>query len=135
MSANRPLAEEIAESIGVPLSSCDIMHFADGEINVQINETVRGHHVFIIQPTSKPVNDHLMEVLVMCDALKRASAKTINLVIPYYGYSRQDRKSRSRQPITAKASCRFATNCRCTSCDLYGHSCSTDSGLLQYTCR
>ena len=102
LSANRPLAEEIAESIGVPLSSCDIMHFADGEINVQINETVRGHHVFIIQPTSKPVNDHLMEVLVMCDALKRASAKTINLVIPYYGYSRQDRKSRSRQPITAK---------------------------------
>lgn len=102
LSANRPLAEEIAESIGVPLSSCDIMHFADGEINVQINETVRGHNVFIIQPTSKPVNDNLMEVLIMCDALKRASAKTINLVIPYYGYSRQDRKSRSRQPISAK---------------------------------
>lgn len=102
LSANRPLAEEIATSIGVPLSSCDIMHFADGEINVQINETVRGHHVFIIQPTAKPVNDHLMEVLIMCDALKRASAKTINLVIPYYGYSRQDRKTRSRQPITAK---------------------------------
>ena len=102
LSANLPLAQEIAESIGVPLSNCDIMHFADGEINVQINETVRGHHVFIIQPTSKPVNDHLMEVLIMCDALKRASAKTINLVIPYYGYSRQDRKTRSRQPITAK---------------------------------
>ncbi|MDE5715021.1 MAG: ribose-phosphate pyrophosphokinase [Anaeroplasmataceae bacterium] len=102
LSANRPLAEEIAESIGVPLSSCDIMHFADGEINVQINETVRGHNVFIIQPTSNPVNDNLMEVLIMCDALKRASAKTINLVIPYYGYSRQDRKSRSRQPISAK---------------------------------
>ncbi len=102
LSANLPLAEEIAESIGVPLSSCDIMHFADGEINVQINETVRGHHVFIIQPTSNPVNDHLLELLIMCDALKRASAKTINLVIPYYGYCRQDRKSRSRQPITAK---------------------------------
>ena len=102
LSANLPLAQEIAESLGVPLSNCDIMHFADGEINVQINETVRGHHVFIIQPTSKPVNDHLMEVLIMCDALKRASAKTINLVIPYYGYSRQDRKTRSRQPITAK---------------------------------
>ena len=102
LSANRPLAEEIAESIGVPLSSCDVLRFADGEINVQINETVRGHNVFVIQPTSNPVNDHLMELLIMCDALKRASAKTINLVIPYYGYSRQDRKSRSRQPISAK---------------------------------
>lgn len=102
LSANRPLAEEIAESIGVPLSSCDVLRFADGEINVQINETVRGHNVFVIQPTSNPVNDNLMELLIMCDALRRASAKTINLVIPYYGYSRQDRKSRSRQPITAK---------------------------------
>lgn len=102
LSANVELAEEIAESVGIPLSSCDILHFADGEISVQINETVRGHNVFVIQPTSAPVNDHLMELLIMCDALKRASAKTINLVIPYYGYSRQDRKSRSRQPISAK---------------------------------
>lgn len=102
LSSNRELAEEIAESVGVPLSSCDILHFADGEINIQINETVRGHNVFVIQPTSAPVNNHLMEVLIMCDALKRASAKTINLVIPYYGYSRQDRKSKSRQPISAK---------------------------------
>lgn len=102
LSSNRELAEEIAESVGVPLASCDVLHFADGEINVQINETVRGHNVFVIQPTSGPVNDHLMEVLIMCDALKRASAKTINLVIPYYGYSRQDRKARSRQPISAK---------------------------------
>ena len=102
LSANRPLAEEIAESIGIELSSCDVLHFADGEINVNINETVRGHHVFVIQPTSAPVNEHLMELLIMCDALKRASAKTINLVIPYYGYSRQDRKARSRQPISAK---------------------------------
>lgn len=102
LSANKELAEEIAESVGVPLSSCEVLHFADGEVNVQINETVRGHNVFVIQPTSAPVNDHLMEVLIMCDALKRASAKTINLVIPYYGYSRQDRKARSRQPISAK---------------------------------
>ena len=102
LSSNPELADEIAKSIGIPLASCDVMHFADGEINVQINETVRGHHVFVIQPTSNPVNDHLMELLIMCDALKRASAKTINLVIPYYGYSRQDRKSRSRQPISAK---------------------------------
>ena len=102
LSANRSLAEEIAKSIGIELSSCDVLHFADGEINVNINETVRGHHVFVIQPTSSPVNEHLMELLIMCDALKRASAKTINLVIPYYGYSRQDRKAKSRQPISAK---------------------------------
>ncbi len=102
LSANEELANEICTSVGIPLSSCDVLHFADGEINVQINETVRGHHVFVIQPTSAPVNDHLMELLIMCDALKRASAKTINLVIPYYGYSRQDRKARSRQPISAK---------------------------------
>lgn len=102
LSSNRPLAEEIAKSIGIELGNCDVLHFADGEINVNINETVRGHHVFVIQPTSAPVNEHLMELLIMCDALKRASAKTINLIIPYYGYSRQDRKARSRQPISAK---------------------------------
>lgn len=102
LSSNRPLAQEIADSIGVPLANCDVLRFADGEINININETVRGHHVFVVQPTSAPANDHLMELLVMCDALKRASAESINLVIPYYGYARQDRKARSRQPITAK---------------------------------
>lgn len=102
LSSNRTLAQEIADSIGVPLSNCDVLRFADGEINININETVRGHHVFVIQPTSAPANDHLMELLIMCDALKRASAESINLVIPYYGYARQDRKARSRQPITAK---------------------------------
>lgn len=102
LSANKELAEEIASSIGLTLSECDVLHFADGEINVEISETVRGHHIFVIQPVSQPVNNNLMELLIMCDALKRASAKTINLVIPYYGYSRQDRKVKSRQPITAK---------------------------------
>ena len=102
LTSNVELAQEIADAVGVPLSSCDVLHFADGEINVQINETVRGHNIFVVQPTSAPVNDHLMELLIMCDALKRASAKSINLVIPYYGYSRQDRKARSRQPISAK---------------------------------
>lgn len=102
LSSNRPLAQEVADSIGIPLSNCDVLRFADGEINININETVRGHHVFVIQPTSAPANDHLMELLVMCDALKRASAESINLVVPYYGYGRQDRKARSRQPITAK---------------------------------
>ncbi len=102
LTANEPLAEEIAKSIGIELAKCEVVHFADGEINVNINETVRGHEVFVVQPTSAPVNEHLMELLIMCDALKRASAKTINLIIPYYGYSRQDRKARSRQPISAK---------------------------------
>ncbi len=102
LSANPELANEISESIGVPLGNCEVHHFADGEINVSIKETVRGHHVFVVQPTTNPVNEHLMELLIMCDALKRASAKSINLIIPYYGYCRQDRKSRSREPITAK---------------------------------
>lgn len=102
LSANYELAEEIAECIGVPLAECEVNRFADGEINIQMKETVRGHDVFVIQPTSNPVNENLMELLIMCDALKRASAKSINLIIPYYGYSRQDRKSRSREPITAK---------------------------------
>lgn len=102
LSSNIELAKEIADSIGIPLSSCDVVRFADGEVNVNINETVRGHHVFVVQPTSCPVNEHLMELLIMIDALKRASAKTINIVIPYYGYCRQDRKAKSRQPISAK---------------------------------
>ena len=102
LNSNRPLAEDIARSIGVELSRCDVVRFADGEVNVNINETVRGHHVFVIQTTSSPVNEHLMELLIMIDALKRASAQTINVVMPYYGYSRQDRKAKSRQPISAK---------------------------------
>ena len=102
LSANRELAKEIADSIGVELGECEVKRFMDGEVNVSIKETVRGHHVFVVQPTTNPVNEHLMELLIMCDALKRASAKTINLIIPYYGYCRQDRKSRSREPITAK---------------------------------
>ena len=102
LSANRELAKEIADSVGVEMGECEVKRFADGEVNVSIKETVRGHHVFVVQPTTNPVNEHLMELLIMCDALKRASAKTINLIIPYYGYCRQDRKSRSREPITAK---------------------------------
>jgi ribose-phosphate pyrophosphokinase len=102
LSANVELAEEISKFSGLPLAKCEVLHFADGEINVNITETVRGCDVFVVQPTSAPANDHLMELLIMCDALKRASAKTINLVIPYYGYSRQDRKAKSRQPISAR---------------------------------
>lgn len=102
LSANRPLAEKIARRAGIPLSEVDVVKFQDGEMTTEIHESVRGHHVFIVQPTSKPANDHLMEVLILTDALKRASAASITVIMPYYGYSRQDRKARSRQPITAK---------------------------------
>ncbi len=101
-NANRKLAEDIAAYLGKPLGKSDVKRFADGEINMKINETVRGGDIFIIQPTSPPVNDHLMELLIMIDALKRSSAGRITAVIPYFGYARQDRKARSHDPISAK---------------------------------
>ncbi|TNF08997.1 MAG: ribose-phosphate pyrophosphokinase [Bacillota bacterium] len=102
LNSNRPLAEEIARTSGIEISSADVVRFADGEISINIEESVRGHDCFVIQSTSSPANEHLMELLIMADALKRASAKTVTVIMPYYGYSRQDRKSKSRQPITAK---------------------------------
>ncbi len=102
LSSNVPLAKEIARTSDIPLSVVDVLKFADGEISVNIEESVRGCHVFVIQSTSSPANEHYMELFIMIDALKRASAASINIIMPYYGYSRQDRKSRSREPITAK---------------------------------
>ncbi|MHB8809248.1 MAG: ribose-phosphate pyrophosphokinase [Desulfobulbaceae bacterium] len=102
-NANRPMAEEICRRLQVPLSSAEVKKFSDGEIFVEIGENVRGTDVFVVQPTCPPVNDHLMELLIMVDALRRASARRITAVIPYYGYARQDRKVRPRVPITAKA--------------------------------
>ncbi len=101
-NSNPKLAEAIANEIGVPLGNARVSRFSDGEIRIDVEESVRGCDVFVIQSTCNPVNENLMEVLVMVDALKRASAKTINMVMPYYGYARQDRKARSRDPITAK---------------------------------
>jgi ribose-phosphate pyrophosphokinase len=101
-NANRPLAEEIAKTLQLPLGDADVSRFSDGEVYVQINENVRGQDVFVIQPTCPPVNDHLMELLVMIDAFKHASARRITAVLPYYGYGRQDRKVQPRVPITAK---------------------------------
>jgi len=101
-NANRPLADEISQYLRVPLGDADVDRFSDGEIFVQINENVRGADVFLIQPTCPPVNDNLMELLVLIDALKRASARRITAVLPYYGYGRQDRKVQPRVPITAK---------------------------------
>ncbi|MGB9614438.1 MAG: ribose-phosphate pyrophosphokinase, partial [Fervidobacterium sp.] len=94
--------EKVASYIGIRLGDITVGRFADGEINVRIEETVRGHDVFVIQPTCPPVNENLMELLVMIDAFKRASANSVAVVIPYYGYARQDRKARGRDPITAK---------------------------------
>lgn len=96
------LAQEIADSLGLPLGKSKVGTFSDGEISVDINETVRGCDVFIVQSTCSPVNNNLMELLIMIDAFKRASAGRITAVMPYYGYARQDRKAKSRDPITAK---------------------------------
>ena len=102
LNSNVELAEEISKFLGVEIASCNVSRFADGEVNITINETVRGYTVFVIQSTNSPVNDNYMELLVMIDALKRASAREINVIMPYYGYSRQDRKEGPRQPISAK---------------------------------
>lgn len=102
LSSNRPLAEEIAQNLGVELGKCTIKTFSDGEIQINIEESVRGYDTYIIQSTNDPSDQHIMELLIMLDAFKRASAKTINVVIPYYGYARQDRKTKAREPITAK---------------------------------
>jgi len=101
-NANPELAKEICAYLCIPLGSALVKRFSDGEINVEIRDNVRGVDVFIIQPTCPPVNDHLMELLVMMDALKRASAKRVTAVLPYYGYARQDRKVFPRAPISAK---------------------------------
>lgn len=101
-NANPALAQEIADYLSVKLGNAQVKHFSDGEISIMIDESVRGSDAYIIQPTCTPVNDNLMELLIMVDALRRASARRITAVLPYYGYARQDRKSRGREPITAK---------------------------------
>lgn len=101
-NANKQLAKEISEHLGIPLALGHVVRFSDGEVHVRIEESVRGADVFVVQPTSAPVNEHLMELLITIDALRRASARRITAVVPYYGYARQDRKTRARDPITAK---------------------------------
>ncbi|WP_335872096.1 ribose-phosphate diphosphokinase [Bacillus sp. 2205SS5-2] len=102
LNSNVALAQQIADEVGVNLGKSSVKRFSDGEIQINIEESIRGCDVFVIQSTSAPVNENIMELLIMVDALKRASAKTINIVMPYYGYARQDRKARAREPITAK---------------------------------
>lgn len=101
-SSNVPLAQEVCDNLHIPLGKAAIKTFSDGEISVEIGENVRGMDVFVVQSTSTPANDHLMEMLILLDALKRASAERVTTVIPYYGYARQDRKVSPRVPITAK---------------------------------
>ena len=101
-NSNIPFAENVCRNIGLRLGLTDVTSFSDGEISVSLHETVRGSDVFIVQSTSYPINDHLMEMLIMVDACKRASASRITVVMPYFGYARQDRKAKSRDPISAK---------------------------------
>jgi len=106
-TANPELGRRISEEVGVNLAPMEITRFADGEIDVRIGESVRGHDVFVIQPTCPPVNDNYMELFVILDALRRASAARINAVLPYYGYQRKEKKTRARDPISAKLMANF----------------------------
>ncbi|MDR4949748.1 ribose-phosphate diphosphokinase [Neobacillus cucumis] len=102
LNSNQELASEMAALLGCELGKCSVTRFSDGEIQINIEESVRGSEIYVIQSTSQPANEHIMELLIFIDALRRASAQIVNVVIPYYGYARQDRKARSREPITAK---------------------------------
>jgi ribose-phosphate pyrophosphokinase len=108
-SANPELAGRISDRLSVPLTDPRLRHFPDGEINVKIEDSMRGHDVFVIQPTSPPVNEHLMELFIILDALRRASAGRVTAVIPYYGYARKERKTQPREPISAKLVANFIT--------------------------
>ena len=112
-NANPELAKEICDYLGIDLGDSVVSKFSDGEINVEIDESVRGKDVYIVQPTCEPGNEHIMELLIMVDAIRRASARRITAVIPYYGYARQDRKSRGREPITAKLIANLLTKAGC----------------------
>lgn len=101
-NSNIPVAKQIAQSLGIPVGKSEVTHFSDGEIAVSLHESVRGSECFIVQSTCAPVNDNIMELLIMIDAMKRASAARITAVIPYFGYARQDRKAKARDPISAK---------------------------------
>lgn len=114
LNGNQPLAEKIVEVCGVTLGKSTVKQFSDGEIAINIEETVRGYDVYLIQSTNDPVNDNYMELLIMIDAMKRASARTINVVLPYYGYARQDRTARPHEPITAKLIANLLTDAGAT---------------------
>ena len=131
-NANRPFAEGVCRKLWLPMGDCAVAKFADGEVSVSINESVRGSDVFIVQSTCKPVNDNLMELLVMIDACRRASAGRITAVMPYFGYARQDRKAKGRDPISAKPVANMIRSRRCRPRADHGSARRTDSGLLRH---
>ena len=135
LNSNPELAREIADYMDIGLSECSLTRFSDGEVSINIPETVRGHHTFVVQSTSNPVNEHYMELLIMIDALKRASARTINVIMPYYGYSRQDRKSFTAAPHIGETDSGFINCRRRYESDFHGFACRTNSGVFQYPDR
>ena len=131
-NSNRPLAEAVAATLKLPLTRASIRRFADMEVFVEIHENVRGEDVFVIQPTSYPANDKLMELLITLDALRRSSARRITAVMPYFGYARQDRKTASRSPISAKLVANLITEAganRVLTMDLHA---GADPGVLRH---
>ena len=134
-NANRPLAEAISAYLKLPLTQASVRRFSDMEVFVEIQENVRGEDIFVIQPTSYPANDNLMELLVTLDALKRASARRVTAVIPYYGYARQDRKTSSRSPISAKLVANLITAAGADRVLDPRPSCSANPGLLRHSDR
>lgn len=131
-NSNPEIAQEIAQILGTELAKAYVRRFSDGEIAVDLGETVRGCDVFLIQSTCPPVNDNLMEMLLMMDAFKRASAGRIFAVIPYYGYARQDRKARPREPIAAKLVADHDYHCGRVPRPDHGPARQADPGLLRY---
>ena len=134
-TANPPLAKAICKSIGLELGKCTIKPFPDGETFVKIEENVRGEDVFVVQPTSPPTNHNLMELFIMIDALRRASAARITAVLPFYGYARQDRKDQPRVPITAKLIANLLVAVRREPDPDHGPARAADSGVLRHPGR
>ena len=134
-NSNLPLAKAIADYLEIPLTDALVRRFADEEIFVEINENVRGEDVFVLQSTSYPANDNLMELLICIDALRRASARRITAVIPYFGYARQDRKSGSRTPISAKLVANLITAGGRQPRAVGRSPCRADPGLLRHPDR
>ena len=134
-NANRELAERICAFLGVEMGKANVSNFSDGEIQVEIEESVRGMDVFLIQPTCPPVNENLMELLVMLDALKRASTARVNVVMPYYGYGRQDRKVAPRAPISARLVADLVETAGASQDTRHGPARRADPGIFQHTCR
>ena len=129
-NSNKDVAYRMAKELGLPVGKSDVVTFSDGEISCSIFESVRGSDVFVVQSTCQPVNDHLMELLIMIDAFKRASAGRITAVIPYFGYARQDRKAKARDPISAKLCADHHR--RRGPCPDHGPACAPDPGLFRH---